>query len=143
MVRVQKGDKVTINYKVKLEDGTVLDATKQKEPLTFIQGEGRLLKAVEEAVVGMGLGEEKTLKISEEEGYGPIKPELFVELEHSTFTQQGIKPEIGLKVEAKQPEGNSRAFMVVAMSDSKVILDGNHPLAGLDVTYDLQLVAIH
>jgi len=142
MVCVRQGDQVTLHYTVKKEDGTVLESTKEKDPVTFTQGQGKVVGPVDEALLGMELGQEKSVFVSEEDGHGPHKPDLVVQIEENEFTQRDIKPEIGLKLRAQQPDGKALDVTVVDVSDSKVTLDANHPLAGQALTYDLELVGI-
>ncbi len=139
MVRVQKGDRVSIHYTAKLIDGTVVDKTSSQEPLTFTQGEGKVLPAVDNAVLGMGPGESKTVQVSEKNLYGPHNPDLVVELEREEFTKRGIKPEIGLKLNTNQDNEKSMVVRVTDISNTTVTLDANHPLAGHTLSFDLYL----
>ncbi|WP_447969199.1 FKBP-type peptidyl-prolyl cis-trans isomerase [Nitrospira sp. M1] len=142
MVRVQQGDRVRIHLAVSLEDETVIEATDSKQPLTFTQGEGNVLPSVEQAVLGMALGETKTLHITEKEAFGPYSSDLIVQLDRSEFDQRDIHPEIGLEIETKQANGVSLVARVTDVSETKVTMDANHPYAGHTLTCNLLLTGI-
>lgn len=142
MIRVQKGDRVSIHYTAKLGDGTVVDKTPSKEPLTFTLGEGKVLPAVDNAVLGMAPGESKTVEVSENDLYGPHNPDLVVELDRTEFTKRGIEPEIGLKLNTNEGKEKSMVVRVTDISNTTVTLDANHPLAGHSLAFDLYLAGV-
>jgi len=139
MVRVQKGDKVAIHYTARFKDGTVFDKTAIEEPLTFTQGEGKVLPAVDKVVLGMALGETKTVHVSEKALYGSHNPDLVVELDRADFTKRGIQPEIGLQLNTNQGNEKSMVVRVTDISNTTVTLDANHPLAGHSLSFKLYL----
>jgi peptidylprolyl isomerase len=142
MERVQEGNTVAIHYTATLQDGTVFDKTAKDEPLTFTQGDGKALPAVDQAVIGMAPGESKTIWVSELDLHGAHDPGLVVELDRAEFSKRGIKPEIGLALEIKDGSNGKiepRIFRVTSFSDTTVTMDGNHPLAGHSLTFDLRL----
>ena len=139
MIRVQNGDKVAIHYTAKREDGTVIDQTENKDPLTFTQGEGKVLPAVDKAVIGMAPGETKTIQVSEEDLYGPHNPQLVVTVDRAEFTKRGIQPEIGLQLNTNQGTEKPVVVRVTDISADRVTLDGNHPLAGHSLSFELYL----
>ena len=142
MVRVQKGDTVAIHFTASDENETVLAKTEKNKPLTFTLGQKEVLPAVEQAVLGMALDETKTVNVSEKEAFGPYSPDLVVQVDRSEFDQRDIHPEIGLEIETKQTDGDSLVARVTNVSDTKVTMDANHPLAGHSLTYRLSLAKI-
>ena len=143
MVRVQMGDTVAVHFTASLENETVVVKTEENKPLTFTLGKREVLPAVEQAVLGMALDETKTVNVSEKEAYGPYSPDLVVQLDRSEFNKRDIHPEIGLEIETKQAGGDSLVARVTDVSDTKVTMDANHPLAGHTLTYNLLLAGIY
>ena len=137
MIRVQQGDTVAIHYTAKLQDGTVLDKTAGDVPLTFTQGKGKVLPAVDKAVIDMGVGETKTVYVSEKDLYGSYNPDLVVELDRAEFTKRGVQPELGMELNTNPDNDKSMLVRVTHISDSTVTLDANHPLAGHSLTFEL------
>ena len=141
MAQAKKGDKVRIHYTGKIGHEEVFDSSQNREPLEFTLGEGKIIPGFEEAVVGMAPGESKTVKISPDKAYGPSRKELIAEIERSTVPND-LKLEVGKHVQIRQPNGGVIQAKVTDMSDSKITLDANHPLAGKDLTFDIKLVEI-
>ena len=141
MAEAKNGDTVKVHYTGKIDDGTVFDTSVEREPMQFTIGEGQLIPDFEQAVVGMNPGESKTIQIPAENAYGPHHQEMIMEVERSQFPED-LKPEVGQQLQARQANGQDFVVTVMAVSDSKVTLDGNHPLAGKDLTFDIQLAEI-
>jgi FKBP-type peptidyl-prolyl cis-trans isomerase 2 len=141
-VRVLPGNTVSIHYTGRLKDGTVFISTENKEPFIFTQGQGEVVPMVQQAVLGMTLGESKIVHISEEEAYGSYKPALAVKVDRAEFSKRGITPEIGLEFGIQPTNGESFPVRVTEIGDSTVTLDANHPLAGHAIIFDLLLVDI-
>jgi peptidylprolyl isomerase len=141
MAQAQNGDKVRVHYTGKLEDGTVFDSSQGSEPLEFTIGQGQLIPGFEQGVVGMEPGESKTVDIPAVQAYGPHRPEGVFELDRSEIPT-GIPLEVGLRLQANQQSGQTVELTVVNLTPDKVTLDGNHPLAGKDLTFDIQLMEI-
>lgn len=142
MVGVLPGNTVSIHFTGKLENGTVFFTTENKEPFIFTHGQGEVVPVVQQAVLGMALGESKIVQASAEEAYGAYKPQLAVKLDRAEFDKRGIKPEIGLEFGIGQDQGEPFPVRVTEIEDSTVTLDANHPLAGHSITFDLLLVDI-
>ena len=142
MAQAKYGDTVKVHYTGKLEDGTIFDSSIDRDPLEFTLGEGRVIPGFEQAVVGMDLNETKTVKIPEGKAYGPHREELVAEVDRSQLPAD-LKPEIGQQLQGSQPDGQVVVATVTDVSESSVTLDANHPLAGKDLTFDIQLVAIN
>ena len=141
MAEAKNGDTVKIHYTGKLDDGTVFDTSVERDPLQFTVGEGKLIPDFEQAVVGMNPGESKTIQIPAENAYGPHHQEMIMVVERSQFPED-LKPEVGQQLQVRQADSQDFVVTVMAVSDSKVTLDGNHPLAGKDLTFDIQLAEI-
>jgi FKBP-type peptidyl-prolyl cis-trans isomerase 2 len=140
MTQAQNGNRVKVHYTGKLDDGSVFDSSEGREPLEFTVGEGQVIPGFEQGVVGMEPGDSKTLNIPSDEAYGPHRPEGVFEIERSEIPPS-IPLEEGMRLQANQG-GRTVELMVVEIDESKVTLDGNHPLAGQDLTFDIQLVEV-
>ncbi|HUV02332.1 MAG TPA: peptidylprolyl isomerase [Desulfobacteria bacterium] len=142
MAQAKNGDTVKVHYTGKLEDGSVFDSSIDQDPLEFTIGESQVIPSFEQAVVGMDLNETKTVKIPEDKAYGPHRAELVAEVDRSQLPAD-LEPEIGQQLEGRQPDGQVVVATVIDVSESNVTLDANHPLAGKDLTFEIQLVAIN
>jgi FKBP-type peptidyl-prolyl cis-trans isomerase 2 len=140
MTQAQHGNRVKVHYTGKLDDGSVFDSSEGREPLEFTVGEGQVIPGFEQGVVGMEPGDSKTLNIPSDAAYGPHRPEGVFEIERSEIPPT-IPLEEGMRLQANQG-GRTVELMVVEIDESKVTLDGNHPLAGRDLTFDIQLVEV-
>jgi len=141
MRQAKNGDSVKVHYTGKLDDGTVFDSSIDREPLEFTIGESQVIAGFEEAVVGMNLNESKTATIPAEQAYGPHHPEMVVSVDRERFPEH-LKPEVGQQLQMRQEQGQVIVVMVTDVSESHVSLDANHPLAGKDLTFDIELVEI-
>ena len=141
MAQAKYGDTVKVHYTGKLDDGTVFDASVNGDPLQFTIGSGQIIPGFEQAVVGMNPGESKTVKIPAEDAYGQRREDLVLEIEKSQLPE-GLKPEVGLQLQSRQPDGRIVVLTIADMTESHVTLDANHPLAGKDLTFEIQLVEI-
>ena len=141
MAQAKAGDKVKINFTGKLEDGSVFANTADSEPLEFQLGEGNIIPGVEKAVEGMNVGESKTVKVPPEQAYGQRRDELVEEVGRDKFPKE-IELQVGQKFDIPQQEGQPMVVRVVDVSEQTVTLDGNHPLAGRDLTFELELIEI-
>ncbi|MFN3739529.1 MAG: peptidylprolyl isomerase [Thermodesulfovibrionales bacterium] len=135
------GDTVRVHYTGRLADGSVFDTSIGREPLEFTIGDGRLIPGFEKAVIGMNTGETKTIILSPEEAYGPYLEELTADVEISQFPPH-IKPEVGLHLQIRQDNGSFIDVIITKISGSTVTLDANHPLAGKELTFDIELLEI-
>jgi len=141
MGHAKAGDTVKVHYTGKLGDGTVFDTSANREPLEFTIGGGKIIQGFEEAVVGMSPEDEKTIHLSPEKGYGPHRDEMVVEVERTQFPSH-IEPEIGKRLQIQQSGEQHIIVEITGVSESKVTLDANHPLAGHDLIFDIELVEI-
>ena len=140
MEQAQTGQKVRVHYTGKLDDGTVFDSSSGNDPLTFTLGCGEVIPGFDKGVLGLAVNESRTVKISATEAYGPHQPGMVVELPKTEMPAH-LKLKPGQRLQIKTPDG-ALSVIVVAESDTTITLDGNHPLAGKDLTFDLQLMEI-
>ncbi len=141
MTQAKNGDTVRVHYTGRLEDGTVFDSSVNRGPLQFTLGEGLLIPGFEQAVIGMSPGESKTAEVSADQAYGPHREEMVVEIDRQEFPSH-FQPEVGQQLQIPQPDGRITRLTVTEVSDQKVTLDANHPLAGKDLTFDIHLLEI-
>jgi peptidylprolyl isomerase len=141
MAQAKNGDTVTVHYTGKLEDGTVFDSSVNRDPLQFTLGEDLLIPGFEQAVLGMSAGESKTAKVSADQAYGPHREEMVVEIDRQEFPPH-FQPEVGQQLQIPQSDGRITRLTVTDVSEKKVTLDANHPLAGRDLIFDIQLLEI-
>ena len=141
MSKAKSGDKVRIHYTGKLDDGTQFDSSAGREPLEFDLGGGGVIPGFDSAVDGMAVGESKSVKIESEEAYGPRHEELIQDVPKSELPED-IELSIGLQLQAQNPEGQVMRFMIAAVTEEVITLDGNHPLAGQNLNFDIELVEI-
>ncbi|MPR36871.1 FKBP-type peptidyl-prolyl cis-trans isomerase [Salmonirosea aquatica] len=142
MKKAQSGDTVQVHYKGTLSDGQLFDSSTGRDPLAFQLGSGQVIKGFDDGVTGMEIGEKKTILIPSEDAYGPVNNELLINFDRSQIPSD-IPLEPGVTLNMHQ-EGNGQVVPVVVkeVADDHVILDANHPLAGQDLTFELELVGI-
>ena len=141
MAQAKQGDTVNVHYTGKLEDGAVFDSSVGREPLQFKIGGSEVIPDFEQAVVGMSPGESKTVKIPHQRAYGPHRAEMVLAAGRDKFPPD-FQPEVGQHLQLRQDDGYTFFVTVTEVSEKGVILDANHPLAGKDLTFDMQLVGI-
>jgi peptidylprolyl isomerase len=141
MAQAKTGDNVTVHYTGKLADGTVFDTSKEREPLNFAIGDGNLIPGFESAVVGMAAGESKTTEIPAEQAYGPHRDDMVLTVDRQQIPDT-IPLDLGQQLQIQHPNGQAIPVLVTEISDGKVTLDANHPLAGKDLTFEIELLAI-
>ena len=135
------GDTVLFHYTGSLNDGTVFDSSSGRDPLQVTIGSGQVIRGVDDALRGMAPGEEKTVTLGAVEADGPRRPELLHEVERAAIPPE-VNVEVGSQLEGRDTGGQRLRLTVVEVADDKVTLDANHPLAGQELTFDLQLVRI-
>ena len=141
MSQAKQGNSVKVHYTGKLDDGTVFDSSVGREPLDFTVGARQLIAGFDEAVVGMAVGEKKTVRIAPEQAYGPHNPEMTLQVPRSQLPAE-IQPELGMQLEASQEGGHSMVVTVVEVTDESVTFDANHPLAGKALTFEIEVVEL-
>lgn len=133
------GNTVRIHYTGRLDDGTVFDSSKGRDPLEFVLGAGQVIPGFDQAVTGMETGEEKTVTIPAGEAYGPRRDDLVINLGRAEIPD-GLDPKVGQRLQMSTKDGQTFQVTVAESSDTNVVLDANHPLAGKDLTFDIHLV---
>ena len=141
MSQVKENNTVKVNYTGKLSDGQIFDTSEGREPLEFTLGQGQLIPGFEKGVLDMKLNEKKTITIPKEEAYGDVHEQLKQEVNKADLPQD-MKPEVGMGLVSKTPEGQERNLRVIEVKEDSIIVDGNHPLAGKDLVFDLEVVEI-
>jgi len=141
MSQAKNGDTVKIHYTGTLEDGTVFDSSEGHDPLGFKIGKGEVIVGFEEAVTGMSIGEKKNVTIPADKAYGQPVKEMIIQAPLNQIPAD-LNPEVGQKLEMGGPNGELVAVQVVELTEEYITLDANPPLAGKDLTFDIELVSI-
>lgn len=141
MAKVKTGDTVKVHYTGKLTNGDVFDSSANSEPIEFTLGQKQIIPGFEEGVIDMEPGEKKTIEIPADSAYGHRNEELMQTVER-TLLPDKIDLKVGLRLTAQDQSGQPFTVTVANFDDEKVTLDGNHPLAGEDLVFDVELVEI-
>ncbi len=141
MAEVKSGDTVKVHYHGKLNDGTTFDSSEGREPLEFEVGSGSVIAGFDNGVTGMKVGDKKTINIPVDEAYGQLQDDLLMEFPLDRFPAD-MKPEVGMELNMSNGAGQDFPVIITEVRDNSVVLDANHPLAGEDLTFDLELVEI-
>ncbi len=141
MAEVKSGDTVQIHYTGTLQDGTTFDSSEGRDPLEFVVGSGQIIPGLDSALPGMTEGDKKVVQVASDEAYGPVNPEM-----RQAVPREGIPADIpldpGTQLQMQTPEGQALPVTVVKVDETTVTLDANHPLAGKDLQFDIELVKI-
>ena len=141
MIQAQNGDTVKVHYNARLEDGTVFESSFKDKPLEFKIGNSEVFPRFEQTVIGMAPGDIRKVDIPAADAYGLHNKKMVTQIKRE-FLPGHIKPEVGQQLKIPQDDGDSIVVVITAVSDTMVTLDGNHPLAGRDLKFDIQLVEI-
>lgn len=141
MQQVKQGDKVKVHYHGKLTDGTTFDSSEGREPLEFEVGAGAVIPGFDNGVMGMAVGDKKTVNIPAEEAYGPKVDELVMDFPKERFPED-MQPEIGMQLMMNNGSGQQFPVTIVEVKEESITLDANHQLAGKDLVFDIELVDI-
>lgn len=141
MTQIQNGDKVSVHYTGKLADGSIFDSTVGEEPFVFTLGEDDLIDGFVNAIQTMSVGDKKTVTLGVEEAYGEWHEDMVIEVPRSEMPAD-LELAVGDELEVEDEEEEPMLVMVSEMTDDTVTLDGNPPLAGEALTFELELVAI-
>jgi len=142
MNQAKAGDKVQVHYKGTLPDGQLFDSSEGREPLSFTLGSGQVIKGFDDGVTGMAIGDKKTINIPNAEAYGPVNDEMIIQFERAQIPAE-IPLEIGGTLNMHQDGGQVIPVVVREVTETYVVLDANHPLAGQDLIFELELVGIN
>ena len=141
MAKVKDNDRVKVHYTGKLDSGEVFDSSKGKEPLEFTVGAGQMIPGFEDAVRGMEQTEVKTVKIPAGEAYGDVRSEMVQRIDRAQLPE-GMEPQVGQQLMSQLPSGQQIVVRVIEAEPDHVTIDANHPLAGQDLTFEIELVEI-
>jgi len=141
MSQAKSGDVVTIHYTGTLDDGTQFDSSAGGEPLQFVLGSNQVIQGFSKAIEGMTVGDSKTVNIPVEQAYGPRKEQMVQEVPKNVLPED-LEPKEGMALQARNQEGQTVNLVVTAVGDDTITVDGNHPLAGKALNFDIELVDI-
>ena len=141
MAQVKTGDKVKVHYHGRLTNGETFDSSEGRAPLEFEVGGGMVIKGFDDGVTGMNVGEKKTINIPFYEAYGARNPEMLIEMPKERFPQD-MEIEVGMPLGMSDQHGQQFQVTITEIKDDVVMLDANHPLAGQDLVFDIELVEI-
>ncbi|WP_353473164.1 peptidylprolyl isomerase [Salipiger sp. H15] len=141
MTQVKTGDTVRIHYTGTLNDGTTFDSSAGRDPLEFQVGSGQIIPGLDKAIPGMVVGEKKTVEVPADEAYGPVHPEARQAVPRAEIPDN-IPLDLGTPLQMQTPTGQVVQVTVVEVTETEVTLDANHPLAGKDLTFAIELVEI-
>jgi len=141
MQQVQQGDKVQVHYHGKLTDGTTFDSSEGRSPLEFEVGSGAVIPGFDNGVMGMSVGDKKTINIPADQAYGPRVEELVMDFPKANFPPD-MTPEVGMQLMMHNGSGQQFPVTIVDVKEETVTLDANHQLAGQELVFDIELVNI-
>ena len=141
MKEAEVGDLVSVHYTGKLKNGEVFDSSKERDPLEFTVGNKEMLAGFEDGVVGMKPGESKSVTLEPENAFGGRREDLLLKLPKKEFPQN-ITPSVGLQLRLSNAEGNEMTVVITEVGEDSVTLDGNHPLSGQTVIFDIELLEV-
>lgn len=141
MQQAKSGDTVKVHYSGRLTDGTTFDSSEGRDPLEFKVGNGDVIKGFDEGVTGMSVGDKKTVHIPANEAYGQKDDNRIVEFPRENFPAD-LEPEVGMQLNMTNGSGQVIPVVIIGVGNESVTLDANHPLAGEDLIFDIELVDI-
>ena len=141
MTAVAEGSKVKVHYTGTFDDGEVFDSSRQADPLAFEVGAGEVIPGFEQAVVGMQAGDNKKIRLEEDEAYGPYNEEMIIDADPSQF-DEGLDPQVGQQFQTQTQDGTPLLLTVIDKDEEKIKLDANHPMAGKALNFDLEIVEV-
>ena len=142
MSQAKQGSTVKVHYTGKLTNEQVFDSSREREPLEFTVGAGQMIPGFDTAVDGMTIGDSKQVTIPAEEAYGARNEEAVFKLP-KTQLPEDLEPQVGMQLQASREDGQTQALLIVGVEEEEVVLDANHPLAGEDLIFDIELVAVN
>lgn len=138
---IENGDTVQVHYTGTLEDGTEFDSSRDRAPLEFTVGEGQVIPGFEDMVRGLEAGDTETATLPPEDAYGERDEQRLIEVERDQLPDE-IEPEIGMQLEIQQPNGRPARVSITEIGDETVTLDANHPLAGKELTFEIEVLDV-
>ncbi|MDZ7719091.1 MAG: peptidylprolyl isomerase [Balneolaceae bacterium] len=141
MSKAKDGDTVKVHYTGTLENGEVFDTSQEREPLEFQLGEGQLIPGFEKAVIGMSEGDSTKVDIPSDEAYGEVREDLVINVPKDQLPDD-VEPEIGMQLQVNQQNGQPIPVRITEVKDEELVLDANHPLAGKNLTFEIDLLEV-
>ena len=141
MQQVKAGDTVKVHYHGRLTDGTTFDSSEGRQPLEFTVGSGMVIKGFDNGVMGMNIGDKKTIEIPVQDAYGPKDPQMVMDFPIDRFPED-MKPEVGMQLNMSNGSGQQFPVVITDIKGDTVILDANHPLAGQELIFEIELISI-
>ena len=141
MSEVKTGDTVQVHYTGRLESGEQFDSSRERDPLQFTLGNGELIPGFENAVIGMNLGDVKTIQIPSQEAYGPYMENMKITVDKAKLPED-MELKIGMNLTLRGSDERKLNVRVIDIAENTVTMDANHPLAGKDLMFDIELVKI-
>ncbi|MCF7817162.1 MAG: peptidylprolyl isomerase [Kiritimatiellales bacterium] len=138
---IENGQKVKTHYTGTLDDGTKFDSSVGRDPLEFEMGAGMVIPGFEKGVADMGVGEKKSIHIPSTEAYGEVRAEMIMQFDRSQLPED-LEPEVGMDLQMQGPQGQAIPVQITAVDESTITIDANHPLAGQNLNFELELVAV-
>jgi len=141
MQQAKDGDKVKVHYHGRLRNGETFDSSQGRDPLEFTVGAGQMIKGFDEGVKGMQVGDKKTVEIGAGDAYGEHEEGNLIEFPKDQFPP-GMDPQVGMQLALSDNNGQQFPVVVAEVKENSVVLDANHPLAGQDLIFDIEMVDI-
>ena len=142
MSTIKDGDTVSVHYTGTLTSGEVFDSSIERDPLKFTLGKGQLIPGFEHAIMGLSVGEKATTNIPSLEAYGEHNPEMVIEVPMNQLPPE-LDAQVGMQLQLNQPDGQAIPVQITQIEGESVTIDANHPLAGKDLNFDIEVVEIH
>jgi len=139
---IKDGDTVSVHYTGTLASGEVFDSSVERDPLKFTLGKGQLIPGFEHAIMGLSVGEKATINIPSLEAYGEHNPEMVIEVPMNQLPPE-LDAQVGMQLQLNQPDGQAIPVQITRIDGETVTIDANHPLAGKDLNFDIEVVEIH
>lgn len=139
--KVKKGDKIKLHYTGRIKNGETFDSSRKGEPIQFEAGTGQIIKGLDEAVIGMEPGDKKNIKVVPENAYGDYNKELLIEVPKEMLPQD-ISPKEGSTLSLVDKEGRAIPVKITEIKEESIKVDANHPLAGKELDFDIELMEI-
>lgn len=141
MTTAKNGDTVKIHYTGTLSDGTKFDSSAGRDPLSFQLGAGQIIPGLEKEIAGMAVGDQKTVTVAAEDAYGQRDPQQVQQVPRNALPPD-LEPQVGMQLQAQTPNGVPVQLIVIEVADDTITVDANHPLAGHDLTFAVEMVEI-
>ncbi|NBC03793.1 MAG: peptidylprolyl isomerase [Bacteroidetes bacterium] len=141
MSKAKDGDTVKVHYTGTLENGEVFDTSQEREPLEFQLGQGQLIPGFEKAVIGLSEGDSTKVDIPSDEAYGEVRDDLVINVPKDQLPDD-VEPKVGMQLQVNQQNGQPIPVRITEIKDEELILDANHPLAGKNLSFEIELLEV-